>query len=384
MIPSTKDVSRLIPLLGLVHWRSPSLGYAEKGRVGRLSRRPSGHGGFSVPMNRWANAGRSIDGHLPTASTQWPTGISQVESGRRYRRVYPHAWRGMYGPGSGAENESASACEEWGRFFADWKKQRLVLLRKGNKPLGDASSYRPICLLDTMGKLLEEMILQSLQGHMVRENGLSENQFGFRKGRSTVDAIQAVVDIATKARRGTGKRKGFCALISIDIRKAFNTARWSICIEAMVRKKVPDYLLRMIECGASQGSRVGPLVWNVMYDDFLRMDLPAGMSIIGFADDALVVCAADNVGILELRINDTLWRAKRWLDSRGLKMAPEKTRLCSSRTGDPPNIRGSFSGNMKSSGKRALSTWEYSWIEGLASANTCRSRLPKPSNVGPP
>ena len=32
--------------------------------------------------------------------------------------------------------------------------------------------------------------------------------------------------------------------------------------------------------------------------------------------------------------------------------------------------RGSFSGNMKSSGKRALSTWVCSWIEGLASANT--------------
>ena len=97
-----------------------------------------------------------------------------------------------------------------------------------------------------MGKLLEEMILQSLQGHMVGENGPSENQFGFRKGRSTVDAIQAVVDIATEARRGTGKRKGFYALIRIDIRNAFNTARWNICIEAMVRKKVPDYLLQMI------------------------------------------------------------------------------------------------------------------------------------------
>ena len=70
---------------------------------------------------------------------------------------------------------------------------------------------------------------------------------------------------------------------------------------------------------------MGPLVWNVVYGDFRRMDLPAGTSIIGFADDALVVCAADNVGILELRINDTLWRAKRWLDSRGLKMATEKT-----------------------------------------------------------
>ena len=180
-----------------------------------------------------------------------------------------------------------------------------------------------------------------------RENGLSENQFGFRKDRSTVDAIQAVVNIATKARKGTGKRKGFYVLYSIDIRNAFNTARWNICIQAMVRKKVPDYLLRMLDdylsdrwviyqgdkwslkeemtCGAPQGSRVGPLVWNVMYDDFLRMDLPVGTSIIGFAEDALVVCAADNVGILELRIKESLRRAKHWLDSRCLKMAPEKT-----------------------------------------------------------
>ena len=58
--------------------------------------------------------------------------------------------------------EAFNSCLREGRFFADWKKQRLVLLRKGNKPLGVASSYRPICLLDTMGKLLEELILQRL------------------------------------------------------------------------------------------------------------------------------------------------------------------------------------------------------------------------------
>ena len=101
--------------------------------------------------------------------------------------------------------------------------------------------------MDTMGKLLEELILQRLQTFLVGENGLSENQFGFRKGRSTVDAIQAVVNIATNARKGTGKRKGFDALISIDIRNAFNTARWNICIKAMMRKKISNYLLRMID-----------------------------------------------------------------------------------------------------------------------------------------
>ena len=56
--------------------------------------------------------------------------------------------------------EAFNSCLREGRFLVNWKKQRLVLLRKGNKPLGDASFYRPICLLDTMGKLLEEIILQ--------------------------------------------------------------------------------------------------------------------------------------------------------------------------------------------------------------------------------
>ena len=84
-------------------------------------------------------------------------------------------------------------------------------------------------------------------------------------------------------------------------------------------------LIEEMTCDAPQGSRVGPLVWNVMYNDFLRMNLPAGTSIIGFADDALVMCAADDVKILELRINDSLWRAKRWLDIRCLKIALEKT-----------------------------------------------------------
>ena len=103
--------------------------------------------------------------------------------------------------------------------------------------------------------VIQQGMLRNNPGHVkdsVKEatevlSGPKKNQFGFRKGRCTVDAIQIVVDIATKARRKTGKRKKFCALISIDIRNLFNTARWNICIEVMVRKKVPDYLLRMID-----------------------------------------------------------------------------------------------------------------------------------------
>ena len=173
-----------------------------------------------------------------------------------------------------------------------------------------------------------------------------------------------------------------------------------------MRKKVPDYLLRVIDdylsdkwviyegnkwslkeemrCGAPQGSRVGPLVWNVMYDDFLRMDLPSGKSIIGFADYALVLYAADNVGILELRINDSLRRAKRCLDIRRLKMAPEKTEallVTDRRSFQYPRI---VLGEHEIEWKKSIKYLGAQLAEGLTSANTCRSRLPKPYNVGPP
>ena len=64
-------------------------------------------------------------------------------------------------------------------------------------------------------------------------------------------------------------------------------------------------------CGTPQGSRGRSLVWNVIYVDFLCLKLPAGKSIIGFADDVLDVSAAEDVRILELRINVSLWGAKR-------------------------------------------------------------------------
>ena len=70
-----------------------------------------------------------------------------------------------------------------------------------------------------------------------------------RRGRrlKAVDTIQAVVDTATKLKRGTGKRKGFSALISIDIRNVFKSARRKVYIESMMCKKIPYHLLQMID-----------------------------------------------------------------------------------------------------------------------------------------
>ena len=182
-----------------------------------------------------------------------------------------------------------------------------------------------------MGKILAEFILQRLQSLLVGEIGLSENQFGFRKGTLPQMHVEKLASIRDSARWS----ELTYAMRSIPRDGRSASRLWC-------RRRFQDYLLRMIgdylsnrwviyegekwslkedmTCGAPQVSRVGPTVWNVIYDDFLPLELPIGTSIIGFADDGLVVCAAEDVKILELRIIESLCRAKLWLDSRGLKM----------------------------------------------------------------
>lgn len=66
-------------------------------------------------------------------------------------------------------------------FPRSWKVAKLVLLRKSEKLLEHSSSYRPICLLNTVGKLFERIIKRRLEKQLEESGYLRELQFGFRK-----------------------------------------------------------------------------------------------------------------------------------------------------------------------------------------------------------
>jgi hypothetical protein len=83
-------------------------------------------------------------------------------------------------------------CIETGNFPMAWKFATLVLLRKGDKPQNQTSSYRPICLLSCVGKLFERLLFNRLEAYLSSTNGLSPQQFGSRRGKSTADAIGEV------------------------------------------------------------------------------------------------------------------------------------------------------------------------------------------------
>lgn len=103
-----------------------------------------------------------------------------------------------------------------------WKCGKLVLLPKGlDKPVTEPSSYRPICMLDACRKVLERLVLKWLDEFL---DNRAEHQYGFRKGRSMIDVIFRVMDIADQAATGNTKDGDLCVLVLIYVKNPFKSA----------------------------------------------------------------------------------------------------------------------------------------------------------------
>ena len=222
-------------------------------------------------------------------------------------------------------------------FPEEWKTARVVLIPKSEKPPELSSSYRPLCLLNSLSKLLETLIRDRLIDEVKEKGGFHEHQYGFLRGRSTTQAIEKVIDIAKEF------KSKWCVLITIDVKNAFNSARHGIIIEELRGRNIDNYLIRFISSylsnrkvmisktetaevamGVPQGSVLGP-VWNVLYDGVLGLELTGDAACVAFADDLALVVGAENENVLMQHTNTCLAEISAWMRDRGLMMEPSKT-----------------------------------------------------------
>ncbi|VVC42594.1 Reverse transcriptase domain [Cinara cedri] len=132
---------------------------------------------------------------------------------------------------------------------------------------------------------------------------------------------------------------------------AFRRKNTPVYVAKIVRSYLSGRTLRSngvtttLRCGVLQGSVLGSLLWNILYDDLLEVD-PGGnvagvssVSLVAFADDLAVVATGHDTRTLEDVGNHALTGVAEWMKENGLALSTEKSEaviLTSKRGYAPP------------------------------------------------
>ncbi|CAL4073660.1 unnamed protein product, partial [Meganyctiphanes norvegica] len=99
----------------------------------------------------------------------------------------------------------------------DWRKANITpIFKKGNR--NDPANYRPVSLTSQVCKVLETIVREQLFNHLKSNNLLSEEQHGFREGRSCPSNLLTTLEDWTSILEG-----GDCVDVAyLDFSKAFD------------------------------------------------------------------------------------------------------------------------------------------------------------------
>lgn len=137
-------------------------------------------------------------------------------------------------------------CLKLGEFPAAWKCASLILFPKPGPAVADTlPKVRPICLINEVAKVFERIIADRIHLWQMEhpESDLSDNQFGFRKRRSTCDAIARFRELTT----GVMNNGEYAIAVGLDIKNAFNSIPWHVIRRALRDNVFPQYLRRIID-----------------------------------------------------------------------------------------------------------------------------------------
>jgi len=248
-----------------------------------------------------------------------------------------------------------SSCIRLGHHHSSWKKSMIITFPKPNKPSYNvAKSYRPIQLLECMGKLVEKIVASRLLFDAGKYNLLPSTQFGGRPHSSCLDAgLSLVHDIETARKRGLPS-----TLLTIDIKGFFDHVQharlvwvlWNMGFSQEICTWVLSFLTDReatlcvddrlsdffpINVGVPQGSPVSPVLACLYAAEPLRIltDNPAfsgtGLPIgpRSYVDDLAFLAISDSPDENIIMLRHTLYTAISLFAKIGMEIDPDKSEL---------------------------------------------------------
>ena len=121
-------------------------------------------------------------------------------------------------------NDSVTSC----RIPAIWKPSIVIPIPKPGKDSSLGTSYRPISLLCLATKVMEVLILTTVNTHLLP----ASDQHGFRTGHSTTSALlQLTSDVATGFNQMKPPHRIVC--VAVDLTAAFDTVNHNVCYQRL-------------------------------------------------------------------------------------------------------------------------------------------------------
>ena len=126
----------------------------------------------------------------------------------------------------------------------EWRESITIILRKLGKPsYEDPKAYRPIALLNTMGKLFSTIATDKISYFCETRNLLPATQFGGRPARTTTDSMLLMKHTIKEAWR---KRK-VASVLFLDIQGVFPNVVKEVLIHNMRTRGVPSQYIQMTQ-----------------------------------------------------------------------------------------------------------------------------------------
>lgn len=196
--------------------------------------------------------------------------------------------------------------------------------------------------MDFLSKVFERIAYKRVSGFMEKFNIINNAQYGFRRGRSTGNAILSLTD----AIYDTFNDGQYIISVLLDFSKAFDTVDHSILLRKLflmgIRGTTLDwfksYLINRRQCvnikdscspylpinvGVPQGSILGPLLFLMYINDFSNCSTK--LSFIHFADDTTVFIKGNNLPNLLAEVNCEMINVENWLCANKLSLNIDKT-----------------------------------------------------------
>ena len=123
----------------------------------------------------------------------------------------------------------------------EWLQARVAMMFKKGDP-ASCENYRPISLVNTAYKIFASLLKQRLLDADI-DSKLWGSQFGFRKKRSTEDAIYVA---RRRIELACAQRSGQISMLALDWSKAFDSVNVTSMLDASRRFGIPSSIVSLI------------------------------------------------------------------------------------------------------------------------------------------